>query len=107
MPQVYNWHLGREMEYRFPEHHPNWQFAAVFNINRCIACQTCTMACKSTWTFSEGQEHMWWNNVESKPYGGYPHNWDVKLLQLLNGISPGMSWDGSQPGDLHSGDAST
>jgi len=100
MAQVYNWQLGREMEFRFPEAHPKWQFAAVFNINRCIGCQTCTMACKSTWTFSEGQEHMWWNNVESKPYGGYPHNWDVKLLQLLNGISPGMSWDGSQPGAL-------
>ncbi len=61
-----------------PEAHPKRQFAAVFNINRCIACQTCTMACKSTWTFSEGQEHMWWNNVETKPYGGYPHHWDVK-----------------------------
>ena len=50
MPDVYNWQLGRPMSYRFPEAHPQWQFAAVFNINRCIACQTCTMACKSTWT---------------------------------------------------------
>ena len=96
MPQVYNWHLGRDMEYRFPEHHPDWQFAAVFNINRCIACQTCTMACKSTWTFSEGQEHMWWNNVETKPYGGYPQNWDVKLLQMLDRISPGQVWDATK-----------
>ncbi len=93
MAQVYNWQLGRPMEYRFAEAHPDWQFAAVFNINRCIACQTCTMACKSTWTFSEGQEHMWWNNVETKPYGGYPQHWDVKTLQLLNRASPGMPWD--------------
>jgi nitrate reductase beta subunit len=81
------------MEYRFPEAHPDWQFAAVFNINRCIACQTCTMACKSTWTFSEGQEHMWWNNVETKPYGGYPHSWDVKLLQMMNRYAPAQEWD--------------
>ncbi len=84
MAEVYNWHLGRKMHYPYDDSHPKWQFAAVFNINRCIACQTCTMACKSTWTFSKGQEHMWWNNVETKPYGGYPQFWDVKLLQLLD-----------------------
>ncbi|MDE2089199.1 MAG: nitrate oxidoreductase subunit beta [Gammaproteobacteria bacterium] len=84
MADVYNWHLGRKMHYPYEESHPKWQFAAVFNINRCIACQTCTMACKSTWTFSRGQEHMWWNNVETKPYGGYPQFWDVKILQLLD-----------------------
>lgn len=87
---VKNWQLGREMEYAFPEARPQRQFAAVFNLNRCIGCQTCTMACKSTWTFSEGQEYMWWNNVESKPYGGYPQNWDVKLLSML-GPQP---WNG-------------
>jgi nitrate reductase beta subunit len=91
MAKVHNWQIGREMDYRFEEAHPDWQFAAVFNINRCIACQTCTMACKSTWTFSEGQEHMWWNNVETKPYGGYPHHWDVKLLEMMNQLMPG-SW---------------
>ncbi len=84
MAEVYNWHLGRKMHYPYEEAHPKWQFAAVFNINRCIACQTCTMACKSTWTFSRGQEHMWWNNVETKPYGGYPQFWDAKILQLLD-----------------------
>ena len=95
MPDVYNWQLGRPMSYRFPEAHPKWQFAAVFNINRCIACQTCTMACKSTWTFSEGQEHMWWNNVETKPYGGYPHHWDVNTLKLLDKADPGgQKWEG-------------
>jgi len=84
MPEVYNWQLGRAMHYPYAERHPEWQFAFVFNINRCIACQTCTMACKSTWTFSKGQEYMWWNNVETKPYGGYPQGWDVKLLDLLD-----------------------
>ncbi|HKZ51542.1 MAG TPA: 4Fe-4S dicluster domain-containing protein, partial [Dehalococcoidia bacterium] len=98
--EVYNWQLGRKMAYPYPEAHPKWQFAFVFNTNRCIACQTCTMACKSTWTFSEGQEYMWWNNVETKPYGGYPQHWDVKLLQLLEKAGPGQQvWDTSQKGD--------
>ncbi len=99
MPEVQNWQLGRSMAYPYAEHHPDHQFAFVFNINRCIACQTCSMACKSTWTFSKGQESMWWNNVETKPYGGYPRSWDVRLLGMLDdahqkaGIEPGWSAD--------------
>jgi nitrate reductase beta subunit len=94
MPEVYNWQLGRPMSYPHEEHHPQWQFAFVFNTNRCIGCQTCTMSCKSTWTFSKGQELMWWNNVESKPYGGYPQHWDSKLLNMLETANPGNQvWD--------------
>jgi nitrate reductase beta subunit len=97
MQKVYNWHLGREMLYPYEEKHPEWQFAFVFNINRCIACQTCTMACKATWTFSKGQEYMWWNNVETKPFGGYPQNWDAKLLAMLEAENPGgQVWDASK-----------
>lgn len=97
MSEVHNWQLGRDMGYPLEEHHPDWQFAFVFNPNRCIGCQTCTMACKSTWTFSKGQELMWWNNVESKPFGGYPQNWDSKLLNLLEEVNPGNQvWDASQ-----------
>jgi len=100
MPEVYNWQLGRKMYYVYDEKHPQWQFAFVFNINRCIACQTCSMACKSTWTFSKGQEYMWWNNVETKPYGGYPQHWDTKLLKLLDEahqqVGTDMSWDALQ-----------
>ena len=100
MPTVYNWQLGRKMHYPYEERHPRWQFAAVFNTNRCIGCQTCTMACKSTWTFSKGQEYMWWNNVESKPYGGYPQFWDMKLLHLLDEAhqreGTEAAWDPSQ-----------
>ena len=97
MAQVYNWQLGREMEYPYEPHRPKRQFAAVFNLNRCIACQTCTMACKSTWTFSPGQEAMWWNNVETKPYGGFPQHWDMKILKLL-GEQPG--WDASETKEM-------
>ncbi|HYV44108.1 MAG TPA: 4Fe-4S dicluster domain-containing protein [Myxococcaceae bacterium] len=95
MADVKNWQLGREMYFPYEEAHPQSQFAFVFNINRCIACQTCTMACKSTWTFSKGQEYMWWNNVETKPYGGYPQGWDVKLLSMMEEANPdGQVWEG-------------
>jgi nitrate reductase beta subunit len=59
------------------------------------------MACKSTWTFSPGQELMWWNNVETKPYGGYPRHWDVNTLELLEKANPGgQVWDtGDQSAD--------
>jgi len=94
MPSVYNWQLGRAMSFPYEEAHPKRQFAFVFNINRCIACQTCSMACRSTWTFGRGQEHMWWNNVETKPFGGYPRFWDARLLTLLEKSNPGrQAWN--------------
>ena len=99
MPKNWNWQLGREMDYPYEGKYPDRQFAFVFNINRCIACQSCTMACKSTWTFSKGQEHMWWANVETKPYGGYPQFWDVKALSMLEEANPGgQTWSGSSDG---------
>ena len=83
MARVYNWQIGRDMSYWYPESRPKRQFAAIFDINKCIACQTCTLACKTTWTSGKGQEYMLWNNVESKPYGCYPLAWDSKLLSML------------------------
>lgn len=92
MARVYNWQLGREMSYWYPESRPKRQFAAVFDTNKCIACQTCTLACKTTWTSGKGQEYMLWNNVETKPYGSYPLAYDLKLLEMLNS----QSWDGGK-----------
>jgi len=85
MALVQNWQIGREMSYWYPDNRPRKQFAAIFDTNKCIACQTCTLACKTTWTSGQGQEYMLWNNVESKPYGFYPLGWDVKLLEKLGG----------------------
>ena len=85
MARVNNWQLGREMSYWYPESRPQKQFAAVFDTNKCIACQTCTLACKTTWTSGKGQEYMLWNNVETKPYGFYPLKWDLNLLEMLDG----------------------
>ena len=83
MARVHNWQLGREMSYWYSESRPTRQFAGVFDINKCIACQTCTLACKTTWTSGRGQEFMLWNNVETKPFGYYPLAWDVQLLDAL------------------------
>jgi len=83
MAKVYNWQIGREMEYWYRGVRPRRQFGAVFDINKCISCQTCTVACKTTWTAGRGQEYMFWNNVESKPFGSYPLTWDMTVLDLL------------------------
>jgi nitrate reductase beta subunit len=43
---------------------------------------------------------MWWNNVETKPYGGYPRHWDVKTLELLEEANPGgQVWNVTEQGD--------
>jgi nitrate reductase beta subunit len=80
MPKRYNWQLGREMDYPFEAPPPERQVAYVFDTNKCIECQTCTIACKTCWTSGKGQEIIFWNNVETKPYGGYPLEWDTRLL---------------------------
>ena len=91
MATVYNWQIGRDMSYWYPQARPSKQFAMVFDTNKCIACQTCTMACKAAWTSGRGQEYMFWNNVETKPYGGYPQAWDSKLLEVLGP----QQWNGT------------
>ena len=88
MAKVWNWQIGREMEYPYEEARPERQISWIFDLNKCIACQTCTIACKMTWTSGRGQEYMWWNNVETKPYGSYPTAWDLAVLEK---IGPG-SW---------------
>lgn len=76
-----NWQLGRKMKYPYDGPPPKRQVAYVFDTNKCIECQTCTVACKTCWTSGKGQETVFWNNVETKPYGGYPQGWDLKLLE--------------------------
>jgi nitrate reductase beta subunit len=90
MAEVFNWQLNRTMTYPYEESRPQRQAAAVFDTNKCIGCQTCTMACKTTWTSGIGQEYMLWNNVETKPWGSYPLAWDVRELELLGP----QHWDG-------------
>ncbi|REJ81001.1 MAG: dehydrogenase [Bacteroidetes bacterium] len=89
MAQVKNWQLKREMKYPYEDSRPQKQIAYVFDTNKCIACQTCTVACKTTWTSGKGQETMFWNNVETKPYGSYPMKWDMNLMKDMSD----QSWD--------------
>ncbi len=77
-----NRHIGRTMEYPYDGPPPEKQVAYIFDTNKCIECQTCTVACKTSWTSGKGQETVFWNNVETKPYGGYPLQWDTNLLQI-------------------------
>lgn len=51
---------------------PRRQLAMVMDLNKCIGCQTCTLACKTQWTNRNGRESMYWNNVETQPGQGYP-----------------------------------
>jgi len=48
------------------------QLGMVLDLNKCIGCQTCTVACKTLWTGDAGQEATYWMNVETRPGAGYP-----------------------------------
>src|SRR5574341_1335871 len=52
------------------------QLAMVFDLNKCLGCQTCTIACKTLWTRDEGMEYMWWATVNTQPGKGTPKDWE-------------------------------
>ena len=52
------------------------QLAWVFDLNKCIGCQTCSVACKVLWTQDDGSEHMWWMTVNTQPGRGTPRDWE-------------------------------
>ncbi len=56
------------------------QLSMTFNLEKCIGCNTCTVACKNVWTNREGAEYMLWINVETKPGIGYPKQWENQDL---------------------------
>lgn len=51
------------------------QIAMVLDLNKCLGCQTCTIACKKLWNTDTGTGYAYWNNVETLPGKGYPKNW--------------------------------
>ncbi|MFI4939710.1 MAG: 4Fe-4S dicluster domain-containing protein [Burkholderiales bacterium] len=58
--------------------HAKRQLVTVLDLNKCIGCQTCTVACKNLWTKRPGTEHMRWANVSTYPGRGYPRDYEKK-----------------------------
>ena len=52
------------------------QMAIVIDLNKCMGCHTCTIACKTLWTNDKGMDHMWWMKVNTMPGRGYPKDWE-------------------------------
>jgi len=52
------------------------QLAMVFDLNKCIGCQTCSVACKVLWTNAEGKRDMWWCSVNTQPGRGTPRDYE-------------------------------
>jgi Fe-S-cluster-containing dehydrogenase component len=44
----------------------------VLDLNKCLGCHTCTVACKTLWNKDQGTDYAYWNNVETMPGKGYP-----------------------------------
>lgn len=53
------------------------QIAMVFDLNKCIGCQTCSVACKMLWTRDEGSNYQWWCTVNTVPGQGSPKGWEA------------------------------
>lgn len=83
------------------------QLAMVIDLNKCIGCQTCTVACKTQWTNRNGREYMYWNNVETFPGKGYPKKWMElgggfdEVGSLKDGIVPNLEQDYGVPWDFN------
>jgi DMSO reductase family type II enzyme iron-sulfur subunit len=57
---------------------PQRQLAWVFDLNKCIGCQTCSVACKVLWPEQDpGTAQMWWMTVNTQPGRGTPRDWET------------------------------
>lgn len=54
------------------------QLSWVVDLNKCIGCQTCSVACKVLWPQEDpGTESMWWMTVNTMPGRGMPRDWET------------------------------
>jgi dimethylsulfide dehydrogenase subunit beta/complex iron-sulfur molybdoenzyme family reductase subunit beta len=90
---------------------PSRQLAMVLDLNKCIGCQTCTVACKMQWTNRGGREYMYWNNVETQPGQGYPRHYaamgggndtdgNARIGELPSAEDYGAPWEYDHAGTL-------
>ena len=80
---------------------PKRQFAMVLDLNKCLGCQTCSIACKTQWTRGPGMEPMWWNIVSTIPGRGTPRD----AFELGGGYRDGEPVPGVLPGKREWGEA--
>ncbi len=80
---------------------PERQLAMVMDLNKCIGCQTCTIACKRLWTRDEGMEYQWWNSVNTQPGRGTPRDWET----MGGGFREGKAQPGRMPSAKDFGEA--
>ena len=73
------------------------QIAMAFDLNKCVGCQTCAVACKMLWTRDDdrqdGTDYMWWCSVNTMPGRGYPRDWE----QMGGGYRDGVLQRGRLP----------
>ena len=77
------------------------QLAMVMDLNKCIGCHTCSVACKTLWTSSAGMEHMFFNTVNTMPGEGTPRQWE----KMGGGFPGGEARLGKLPSRGEFGDA--
>jgi DMSO reductase family type II enzyme iron-sulfur subunit len=73
----------------------NRQIAWVIDLNKCIGCQTCSVACKVLWTREKSEKAQWWCSVNTLPGEGTPRGWE----DMGGGydVSAGSPRTGKQP----------
>ncbi len=76
------------------------QLATVIDLNKCVGCQTCVVACKNLWTKRPGTEYMRWANVTTYPGKGYPRDYEKKG----GGYQQGQPQPGELPTMIDAGD---
>ncbi|MDP6374992.1 MAG: respiratory nitrate reductase subunit beta [Kiritimatiellia bacterium] len=77
----------------------NGQIAWVIDLNKCIGCQTCSVACKVLWTREDSEKTQWWCSVNTLPGRGYPRDWE----SMGGGYNNGELVLGTRPADADFG----
>jgi ethylbenzene hydroxylase subunit beta/complex iron-sulfur molybdoenzyme family reductase subunit beta len=91
--------IGRDIDGQIAR--PKHQLAMVMDLNKCIGCHSCSVACKQLWTGDEGREGMWWNTVNTMPGQGTPKGWET----MGGGFRDGAAQPGRIPTRKELGEA--